>query len=199
MTRALWLLAASLPLAAQPKLLVNAPVDTQPVSASLDQDFRKLLASASQPAWIGYTASAARTARLGCEYIRDSFSSPGVVHLEPPEQAVILFRVEGNAVGQIRALSADCEIDAGGVQVHWLTGVKPSDAVALLTTFTASPDLQLQRQAISALATVSEGIPALIQIVKTAPDAALQKQAMNSLQQSRDPRALAFFEELLKR
>ena len=57
----------------------------------------------------------------------------------------------------------------------------------------------LQRRAVSALISTTEGVPALIQLVKTAPDAALRKQAMSSLQQSRDPRALGFFEDLLKR
>jgi hypothetical protein len=233
MTRALWLFSALLPLAAQPKLLINAQVDTRAVSAGLDQELRRLVAAASQPAgqpaWIGYSVPASRTARLGCEYVRDSFSSPGVIHLEPPEQAVILFRAEGSVVGQIRALSADCEIDAGGVQVHWLTGVKPAESIALLATFAVDADRagfgavsaiaahsdraaldtlvklghddrnpRLQRQAISALVNVSDGVPALIQFVKNPPDAAVRKQAMNSLQQSRDPRALQFFEDLLK-
>jgi len=230
MTRAFWLLAASLPLTAQPKLLVNAQVATRPVSASLDQEFRKLLAAQSQPAWIGYSVPASRNARLGCEYVRDNFSTPGVIHLEPAKEAVVLFRVEAKEVGQIRALSMDCEIDAGGLPVHWLTGVKPTESIALLATFaldtdrtgngalsaigghmdTAAVDVLvriaqdnrnpgLQRRAVSALINTTEGVPALIQLVKTAPDAALRKQAMSSLQQSRDPRALGFFEDLLKR
>jgi HEAT repeat protein len=192
MKRALWLLAASLPLAGQPKLLVNAQVDTRPVPAGLDQEVRKLIATAARPVWIGYSVPASRTARLGCG------SPPGVAHLEPPEQTVILFRAEANAVEQIRALSADCEIDAGGVQVHWLTGVKPSESVALLAAFAMDRDSRLQRQAISALTEVSEGVPALIQLVKSAPDAAVRRQVMNSLQQSRDPRASAFFEDVLR-
>jgi hypothetical protein len=192
MTRALWLIAISLPLAGQPKLLVNATVDTRPVSAGLDQEFRKLVAAAAQPQWIGYNVPATRTTRLGCDY------SNGVVHLEPPEQAVILFRLEAGAVDQIRAVSADCEIDAGGITVHWLTGVNPIESAELLRSFALARGQRLQRQAISALATASDGVPALIQIVKTAPDLALRKQAMSSLQQSRDSRAVAFFEDVLK-
>jgi HEAT repeat protein len=58
-----------------------------------------------------------------------------VVHLEPPDQAVILFRIVSGAVDRIRALSPDCEIDAAGVPVHWLADVRPADSVALLATF----------------------------------------------------------------
>src|SRR5579862_6686114 len=36
-------------------------------------------------------------------------------------------------VNRIRALSPDCEIDAGGAALHWLTDVRPADSVALLS------------------------------------------------------------------
>ena len=42
------------------------------------------------------------------------------------------------------------------------------------------------------------GIPVLIQMVKTTQNAEVRKQAMNTLQNSRDPRAVAYFEEVLK-
>ena len=119
MKRVLCLIASLLPLAAQPKFLTNAPVETHAVSTNLDQEFRRLLAASAQPQWIGYSSPSSRTAGSGCN------SQPGVVHLEPPPQVVILFRAEAKAVTQIRTLSADCEIDAGGVQVHWLTEVNP--------------------------------------------------------------------------
>ena len=44
-----------------------------------------------------------------------------------------------------------------------------------------------------------EGIPLLIQFARTTKDNDVRKQAMNSLGQSRDGRALSFFEEVLKK
>jgi len=44
-----------------------------------------------------------------------------------------------------------------------------------------------------------EGVPVLIQLAKSQRDLELRKQAMTSLQHSRDPRALAFFEEVIKK
>lgn len=132
MTRALWLIAAALPLAAQPKLLVNAQTDTRSAAAGLDATFRPLVSA--QPAWIGYSVAGVR-AFLGCDYVRDGWSQPGVIHLEPPDHAVVLFRVEGGEVVRIRTLSPDCEIDAGGLAVHWLTEVNPAESVALLRGF----------------------------------------------------------------
>ena len=44
-----------------------------------------------------------------------------------------------------------------------------------------------------------EGIPILIQVVKTTQNSEVRKQAMSTLGQSRDPRAVTFFEEVLKK
>jgi hypothetical protein len=56
----LWLMAAALPLAAQPKLLVNARLDTRPASAGLEQSFRPLVTAQPQPAWIAYSVPSTR-------------------------------------------------------------------------------------------------------------------------------------------
>ncbi len=328
MRRAICLLAAVMPLAAQPKLLVNAQLKTQSAASGLESTFRALLTAGPQPAWIGYEVPSVRSSGPGCDYVRDSFSMPGVVHLEPPDHAVVLYRVEGNTVTRIRSLSPYCEIDAGGVPVYWLTDVQPGQSVALLTSFLpqrdrlgdsmigaiaqhaggeadqaldrliasgqpeslrmravswlgstrgrhgfevlkgliandpdervreravtalgsskekdageflvsiaqgdknarlrqqaisalsrrrdpavvstltkvieSDPDTQVKRRAVSALNSLpdGEGIPLLIQVVKTTRDPEVRKHAMSTLGQSRDPRAVAFFEDVLKR
>ena len=130
----LWVMAAALPLGAQPKLLVNAKLDTRSAAAGLEQAFRPLVTVQPQPAWIAYSVPTTRV-NLGCDYVRDGWSQPGVIHLEPPDHAVILFRVDGGVVERIRTLSPDCEIDAGDLPVHWLSDVKPAESVALLDTF----------------------------------------------------------------
>ncbi len=127
-------LLAALQLVAQPKLLVNAKVDTRSAAAGLEREFKALLTGQPQPAWIGYEVPTVRGAEMNCEYVRDGIGTTGIVHLEPPDHAVILFRVEGNTVNKLRNLSPDCEIDAGGLPMHWLTEVSPAQSVALLTT-----------------------------------------------------------------
>jgi hypothetical protein len=194
-------MAAALPLAAQPKLLINAKVDTRSAAAGLEREFRTLLTAEPQPAWIGYTVPAAGGGQLGCELVSPGgWYAPGVIHLEPPDHAVILFRVEANAVSRIRALSPDCEIDAGSLRVHWLTDVQPAESVEVLKKLmTSEPSEAVRRRAISALAVSYEGIPPLIEVAKTTQNADVRRQAMSSLGQSRDPRVLAFFEDVLKR
>jgi hypothetical protein len=199
-TLAFWLMAAALPLAAQPKLLINAKLDTRS-AAGLEREFRTLLAAEPQPAWIGYAVPAAGGVQLGCELVGPGgWFAPGVTHLEPPDHAVILFRVEASAVSRVRALSPECEIDAGGVPVHWIADVKPAESVEVLKKLITSddPSEAVRAGAISALAVSKEGIPLLIEVARTTQNAGVRRQAMSSLGRSRDPRALAFFEEVLK-
>jgi len=201
---ALWLLAAALPAAAQPKLLINAQVDTRSASAGLEPAFRSLLGVQPQPAWIGYSVPSIRSYGLGCEYVSpEGRSVPGVVHLEPPDQLVMLFRIEGGEVSRIRSLSPDCEIDAGGVPVHWLAEVRPGDSVAFLTSFaqaTITPR-SLRSNAIRALGMSADpaALDALMGIARNGMDKSARRQAVNAISWSKDPRALAFLQDVLKR
>jgi len=217
-TRAVWLLAAALPMAAQPKLLINAQVDTRSAAAGLDREFRGLLSAQPQPAWIGYTVPAVRTYNLGCEYVSPGGRSvPGVVHLEPPDHAVILFRVQSGAVERMRLLSPDCEIDAGGAPLHWLADVRPADSVALLATFDfherviaiamhADPaaDAALERLAATGqpddtrrsvvfwigAARGHRGLEFLKNLLATDPSQRIRQRAVDGLAASREPEAL---------
>jgi hypothetical protein len=300
-------------------------MDTRSAVSGLEPAFRALLNEQPQPAWIGYSVPAVRTYGLGCDYVRDNPATAGVVHLEPPDHAVILFRIEQNAVNRVRTLSPDCEIDAGGVPMHWLADVQPAQSVALLISMIpdkgpenlvgsvawhadpaadqalekflaptqtqwvrlratsamqyrgkhgfdtlknlvandsderireravstlsnmrepealdlllslarndpnskirqqaisglnrkpaatvipvlskaieSDPDPQVKYRAISTLQSLPDGagVPVLIELVKGTQNAEIRKRAMSQLQGSRDPRAVSFFEDILKR
>ncbi|MFI5184431.1 MAG: HEAT repeat domain-containing protein, partial [Vicinamibacteria bacterium] len=47
----------------------------------------------------------------------------------------VLWRTERGEVSRIRVFSEGCALDAGGLSVHWLTGVKPAESLALLAPF----------------------------------------------------------------
>jgi HEAT repeat protein len=55
--------------------------------------------------------------------------------LESPPDFLVLYRAEGGRVQKIRTFSPECELDAGGLPLIWLTGVRPADSVAWLSTF----------------------------------------------------------------
>jgi hypothetical protein len=164
MKPALCVIAAALSLAAQPpKLLVNAQVDSRSAAAGLEAAFRAAVAAQPQPAWIAYSVPSVRVF-MGCDYVRDGWNQPGVIHLEPPDHAVILFRIDQNAIERIRTLSPDCEIDAGGLPLHWLNDVKPAESVAMLNGFATQRE-RYQDGAMNAIAMHSD----------PTADAALQK------------------------
>src|SRR5262249_27426047 len=154
MKLSLWLMAGGLALGAQPKPLGDAQVDKRSGAAGLEQTFRPMVTAQPQPAWIGYSVPSTRV-NLGCDYVRDGWNQPGVIHLEPPDHAVILFRVDNGAVERIRTLSPDCEIDAGNLPVHWLNDVKPAESVAMLNGFAAQRE-RYQDGALSAMAMHSD-------------------------------------------
>src|SRR5689334_25163899 len=108
----LWMILAALPLAAQPKQIVNGQTDARSAAQGLEREFKSLLTTQPRPAWIGYSVPAARNAGLGgCDYGRDGWGGTAVAHLEPPDHAFILFRVEGGAVNRLRTVSPFCDVD----------------------------------------------------------------------------------------
>ncbi len=181
------LLLGVLPIAAQPKLLLNAQTDTRSAAAGLDGVFRALLAAPPQPAWIGYAVPAVRTWNLGCDIVRDGDGTAGVVHLEPPDQAVVLIRVEGNAVVRVRAVSPDCEIDAGGLPVHWLNDVAPAQSVALLASLAPA-----ETGAVSAIAMHADAAAdaALEQFLAPSQPLSLRERAVSCFGWARGRRGL---------
>jgi HEAT repeats len=79
---------------------------------------------------------------------------------------------------------------SGAAIVATLSGIAENDA-----------DKTVRRRAVSALQSMpdGEGVPTLIQMAKASKDVEMRKQAMQTLEHSRDPRALTFFEDVLKR
>jgi hypothetical protein len=193
---------------------------------------------------------------------------PRRVPLETNPGLVVLLRTAGGRIERVKAFSHDCEIDAGGRRVYWLTGVQPVASVNLLktvieanpddragrrtthgalaalaahgaaeassalvalakldansrvradalfwlaqragrnaaTTITDAiendPDTKVKERAVFALSQLprEEGVPKLIEVARSHRNLKVRQQAMFWLGQSRDPRALQFFEEVL--
>ena len=154
---------------AQPPTIGNARLTTQP-AGSLQQTFRAAVDAQTDIGWVGYAVPVVDGDRTMCCFnsgTSDGSSCCGMCGLEPaggatamrsPQQSlapapqtavklegandmVILFRVVNRQVERVRIFSEGCQLDAGGRQIVWLTGVRPPDSVALLETFvTAQQD-----------------------------------------------------------
>jgi len=88
-----------------------------------------------------------------------------------------------------------------GEALFWLAQRAGREAGAAITDAIANdPDTAVKKRAVFALSQLpaSEGVPKLIEVARGHQNPAVRKQAMFWLGQSKDPRALAFFEEVLK-
>lgn len=88
-----------------------------------------------------------------------------------------------------------------GEAIFWL-GQKAGRKVAAEITdrIEQDPDTDVKKKAVFALSQLphDEGVPHLIQVARANPNPAVRKQAIFWLGQSKDPRAIEFFAEILK-
>jgi HEAT repeat protein len=101
----------------------------------------------------------------------------------------------------LRVARTASEAGTRGEAIFWL-GQKAGDkaAAAITERIDQDPDTEVKKKAVFALSQLpkDEGVPLLINVARTHANAAVRKQAMFWLGQSKDPRALEFFAEILK-
>jgi len=162
---AIYLILAMAPAVAQQPRLTNAQVLSQAISGPLEQEFKKIVAAQSTPAWVGYAVAKVPGENNACCWYNDNWGNyrgcmleggrpstaggnvtpAGPVMLEGPSHVVVLFRAAAGVVERIRVFSLDCELDAGGLPVHWLSGVKPAESIALLEGFVREAGMNERR------------------------------------------------------
>jgi HEAT repeat protein len=171
--------AQSVQLSGKPQI-TNAKAEEREVKAGLAQEVDAWAAAAEKAQWLGYSVPAvAGDHRMCCGDSGGDWNGgrgcgpcqlegsrggnnynlqSGEVKLEGPRSVVVLLRAEGHKIGKIRAASEDCVLDAGGLQITWLTGVKAADSVKLLEPFVYGKELdehggdRLSRGALMAIA-----------------------------------------------
>jgi hypothetical protein len=87
-----------------------------------------------------------------------------------------------------------------GEALFWLAHKAREKAIGPITDAIANdPDTAVKKRAVFALSQLpkDEGVPRLIEVARTNRNPEVRKQAMFWLGQSKDPRALAFFEKIL--
>ena len=88
-----------------------------------------------------------------------------------------------------------------GEALFWLSQRAGARATAAITdAIEHDPETQVKKQAVFALSQLpaGEGVPKLIELARGHANPVVRKQAMFWLGQSKDPRALTFFEQILK-
>jgi HEAT repeats len=85
--------------------------------------------------------------------------------------------------------------------LFWLSQRAGEEATSTIKTAVDNdPEIEVKRRAVFALSQLpaAEGIPLLIELARTHRSVEIRRQAMFWLGQSKDPRAVSFFEEILK-
>jgi hypothetical protein len=100
----------------------------------------------------------------------------------------------------IESAHSDSSPSVRGQALFWLAqkaGQKAAPAIS--EAVQRDPDTEVKRRAVFALSQLprDQGVPLLIQVARSNSNPAVRKAAMFWLGQSRDPRALAFFEQIL--
>ena len=100
----------------------------------------------------------------------------------------------------VRFARQDASPKVRGEAIFWLAQKAGQRAAAEITaSIENDPDTEVKKRAVFALSQLpkDEGIPLLIKVAKSNQNPAVRKQAMFWLGQSKDPRALDFFAEVL--
>jgi hypothetical protein len=121
--------------------------------------------------------------------IRGSAMAALSMHADPAATDVLIRMARSSATAGIR-----------GDALFWLAQRAGQKSAALITErIEQDPDTEVKKRAVFALSQLpkDEGVPLLITVARTNTNPAVRKQAMFWLGQSRDPRAIDFFAEVL--
>ena len=102
----------------------------------------------------------------------------------------------------IEAAHRDADAHVRGQALFWLAQSAARRApAAIQAALEDDPEVEVKKKAVFALSQLpkDEGVPLLIKVAETHRSYEVRKQAMFWLGQSHDPRALAYFEDVLRR
>src|SRR5437660_6325867 len=142
--------AAPCAVLAQEARLVNVKTQTRAVTSGLEKEFGSIVKNQVEAAWMGYAVPVVEGNHHICCYSSEDRHVPASFRhgrcklegrddgmnfqtnsesdeMERSDYVLVLFRVADASVGKIRVFTDDCELDAGGLTVHWLTDVKPKE------------------------------------------------------------------------
>jgi hypothetical protein len=165
-----------------------------------------------------------RTFSAGCEIDAGGRTVHWLEGVSPGESVALLEALVGDTkerksrvtTGALAALSQHAEPSAAvalqrlarshasaavrGDAIFWVAQLASDKAVGTITdAINNDPETEVKRRAVFALSQLpkDQGVPLLIDVARKNANPAVRKQAMFWLGQSRDPRALEFFAEIL--
>ena len=214
--------------------IVDARLEKRALEGRLAAQIGEFAAAQAEPGWIGYAVATtpdhgesccwdswADHERNGCgrcaleSETRTTIQETrpevkgvtgGTVHLERPADVIVMLRAADHRLERVREFSEDCEIDAGGVRVVWLTGVTGAESVAVLVPLVTGADFgtddgrKVAEGAIAAIAMHADPSAdrALASFTEPSRPEKLRSQAAFWLGNSRREAGLAVLEKMAK-
>lgn len=139
-------LLGSIVAGAQQPEIVNARLDQASASAGLSAAINAATGHDSAPSWVGYSVPEVPdghrhgVSSCSADLEEGSNHTEGEgQNLEPANRSILIFlRIREQQIEKIRMFDESCRVDADGIAVHWLSGVRPADSVELLRSFVLS-------------------------------------------------------------
>jgi hypothetical protein len=122
--------------------VVNGQLETHAAAG----DLAAQIASFVGPAWVGYRVAVAVPGR--CQWCCDEPKNGKTAFLEGEREAFIVVRTNG----RLSVLSPSCEIDLGGLTLHWIDGVSSTASLAFLKGLLVQPPKRRTAEVVSAIA-----------------------------------------------
>ena len=233
--KVVFLFASALAVYSQQPRVSNARPETRAVTGGLEATFQAIQTAQASPAWVGYAEPIVTGNRQsccwndggGCSLERHSgdrgvtVAEPQTVKLEGPTHLVVLLRVENHQIGKIHTFTPECDLDAGGLPLIWLTGATAPESIRFLLSVgksdtdaavaaialhanpaadqaleeLAAPNQpeKLRRQAIFWLGNSRgrRGFEVISRIVREDPSDKIREHAVFALTQSKEPEAMS--------
>lgn len=212
--------ASALSLLAQQPRIANARLETRAVSGGLEGTLRAILVAQAAAAWVGYAEPIVPGERRSCCWNEGggcalepragdrgvTVASPQTVKLEGPTHLVVLLRVENHETGKIRTFTPECDLDAGGLPLIWLTGVTPAESIRFLQSIaksdrgTARDEIRMTDSAVAAIALHAnpEADQALEELAAPNQREGLRRQAIFWLGNSRSRRGFEVISRIVR-
>lgn len=159
---------------------INTKLEVRMTGSNLGVTIKEIVATADVPIWIGYEVAGVPGEHGDCcgNYKEGANGqSNGVWHLEKEHgnggggprnkndvkledarKLWILYRADKMHIERIRIMSNQCQLDAGGLRLVWLKGVKSEESVRFLSEFVQGREIsggeenRIAEQALTAIA-----------------------------------------------
>ena len=205
---------------------IDTKLEVHMVGPDLGATMKEIVATADSPMWIGYEVAGVPGEHGNCcgNYREGANGqSNGVWHLEKEhaggrrspqskndaqleggQTLRILYRADKRHVERIRIMSSQCQLDAGGLRLIWLTDVKGEQSVAFLGEFVQGREIsdgdesRIGEEALTAIALDANAAAdkALERFSSPGQPEGLRKRASFWMGAARGPAGLAQLEKM---